>query len=283
MDYILDARNNRMGKRVDGVLKQSFVYSDKGQIIGEVNNELSEVRVFVYGEMEHSPEMMKIGFDHYRMIRDHLGSIRMVVNIQTGAIMQEMEYDTFGRVLRDTNPGFQPFGFAGGLYDRDTGLVRFGARDYDPEVGRWTSKDPILFNGGDTNLFGYVENDPVNWVDPEGMTKKNPGQVLESDPFAGGGGGPPASAPMGRISFPVEVQKGSNCPGSIGGRSYSGHALDRMQGRGITPSSVENTIKTGTSNVQPNGNIQYHDAGNNITVIINQNGGVVTVRPGPPK
>jgi RHS repeat-associated protein len=67
------------------------------------------------------------------------------------------------------SPGLQPFGYAGGLYDRDTGLVRFGARDYDPETGRWTAKDPIGFAGGDTNLYGYVANDPVNWVDPLGL------------------------------------------------------------------------------------------------------------------
>ncbi|MFP3960574.1 MAG: RHS repeat-associated core domain-containing protein [Spirochaetaceae bacterium] len=65
---------------------------------------------------------------------------------------QELTYDVFGRVLSDTAPGFQPFGFAGGLYDSDTGLLRFGARDYDPIVGRWTAKDPILFRGGQVNL-----------------------------------------------------------------------------------------------------------------------------------
>jgi uncharacterized protein RhaS with RHS repeats len=48
--------------------------------------------------------------------------------------------------------------------------VRFGARDYDPEVGRWTAKDPIGFSGGDTNLYGYVVGDPVNLVDPSGTT-----------------------------------------------------------------------------------------------------------------
>ncbi len=80
-----------------------------------------------------------------------------------------MDYDAWGNVILDSNPGFQPFGFAGGLYDQDTGLVRFGARDYDPEVGRWTVKDPILFAGGDSNLYGYVLDDPVNLIDPNGM------------------------------------------------------------------------------------------------------------------
>jgi hypothetical protein len=47
--------------------------------------------------------------------------------------------------------------------------VRFGARDYDPQVGRWTAKDPILFAGGDTNLYGYVLNDPVNLTDSDGL------------------------------------------------------------------------------------------------------------------
>ena len=46
--------------------------------------------------------------------------------------------------------------------------MRFGARDYDPSTGKWTAKDPILFNGGDTNLFAYALNDPVNWIDPAG-------------------------------------------------------------------------------------------------------------------
>ena len=61
-----------------------------------------------------------------------------------------------------------PFGFAGGLYDSDTGLVRFGARDYDPQIGRWTSKDPIQFEGGLANLYSYVGGDPVNRMDPSG-------------------------------------------------------------------------------------------------------------------
>jgi uncharacterized protein RhaS with RHS repeats len=47
-------------------------------------------------------------------------------------------------------------------------LTRFGARDYDAETGRWTAKDPILFAGGDANLYGYVLQDPVNFYDKNG-------------------------------------------------------------------------------------------------------------------
>ena len=105
----------------------------------------------------------------YRFITDHLGSVRLVVDAATGEVVQRMDYDAFGRVLQDTNPGFQPFGFAGGLYDDDTGLVRFGARDYDPYSGRWTAKDPVLFAGGDVNFYGYVGSDPINFIDPLGL------------------------------------------------------------------------------------------------------------------
>jgi RHS repeat-associated protein len=76
-------------------------------------------------------------------------------------------------VVLDTNPGFQPFGFAGGLHDRDTGLVRFGARDYDPVTGRWTTRDPKGFGGGDTNLYRYAHGDPVNRIDTTGRDDVN--------------------------------------------------------------------------------------------------------------
>jgi RHS repeat-associated protein len=98
--------------------------------------------------------------------RDTRGSFR---DVATGEIAHQMSYDEFGNVLADSNSGFQPFGFAGGLYDADTGLVRYGARDYDAMAGRWTATDPIGFAGGDTNLYAYVGNDPVNSIDPTGL------------------------------------------------------------------------------------------------------------------
>jgi RHS repeat-associated protein len=114
------------------------------------------------------------GSTTYRILSDHLGSVRLVVNTSTGAIAQRIDYDEFGNITSDTSPGFQPFGFAGGLYDADTGLTRFGARDYDAQIGRWTTKDPIGFGGGDGNLYGYVLNDPVNLMDADGFQAITP-------------------------------------------------------------------------------------------------------------
>jgi len=59
------------------------------------------------------------------------------------------------------------------LYDADTKLIRFGARDYDPATGRWTAKDPIRFDGDGPNLYGYTQNDPVNFVDLWGFLRRN--------------------------------------------------------------------------------------------------------------
>jgi RHS repeat-associated protein len=89
--------------------------------------------------------------------------------------VQILQYDEFGNRTVFSNTGeipteAQPFGFAGGLFDADTGLVRFGARDYEPQTGRWLAKDPALFGGAQTNFYVYVGNDPINKVDPGGRS-----------------------------------------------------------------------------------------------------------------
>ncbi|MFO1433224.1 MAG: RHS repeat-associated core domain-containing protein [Candidatus Competibacteraceae bacterium] len=172
IDYVIDAANRRVGKKVNGALVQGFLYQDQLKPIAELDGSGTLVSRFVYATRANVPEYLVKGGITYRIVTDHLGSPHFVVNVANGSIAQQMSYDEFGRVTLDTNPGFQPFGFAGGLYDRDTGLVQFGARDYDAETGRWTVKDPILFTGGDTNLYAYVMVDPVNFVDVAGLQCK---------------------------------------------------------------------------------------------------------------
>ncbi len=168
IDYLVDGQNRRVGKKVDGVLVQGFLYQDQLNPVAELDGEGNVVSRFVYGTRDNVPDYMTKGGSIYRIIADRLGSPRLVVDVATGTVVQEMSFGAWGEVLGDTNPGFQPFGFAGGLYDLDTRLVRFGARDYGPEAGRWFSKDPIRFASADSNLYRYVFGDPVNTVDPSG-------------------------------------------------------------------------------------------------------------------
>jgi RHS repeat-associated protein len=180
ISYAVDASGRRIAKRRDGQLEQGLLYGQGIAPLAELNPDGSVKSRFVYATGSNVPDYMVQGAATYRILVDQLGSPRAVVDAASGAVVQEMDFDEFGRVIRDTNPGFQPFGFAGGLYDADTGLVRFGARDYDPDTGRFTAKDPIGFAGGDTNLYGYVLSDPINWIDPSGLFLTEVGGAIDA-------------------------------------------------------------------------------------------------------
>lgn len=169
--YLIDGQNRRVGKTVSGVLQRRWLYDGQLRIVGEID-EAGTTTQYVYATRPNVPEVMIRDGLVYRLVTDHLGSLRLVVNASDGTVKQRMDYDEFGNVEASEfiASGWKvvPFGFAGGLYDRDTELVRFGARDYDAETGRWTAKDPIGFRGGDPDLFGYALRDPVNLADANG-------------------------------------------------------------------------------------------------------------------
>ncbi len=107
---------------------------------------------FEYADARMPFAMTKSGATYF-LAYDQVGTLRTVVNT-SGTVVKRIDYDSFGNVISDSDPTFTvPFGFAGGLYDKDTKLVRFGFRDYDPDTGRWTAKDPIGFAGGDTDIY----------------------------------------------------------------------------------------------------------------------------------
>jgi RHS repeat-associated protein len=173
--YPTDAEGRRVGKAVNGTAMRGWLYDANTNVIAELGPgagaQLSQViSRFVYGEGRTAPEYMQKGGVTYRLITDERGSVRLVANAVTGEVMQRLDYDAYGRVTTNTNPGFQPFGFAGGLYDDQTSLTRFGARDYDAETGRWTTKDPMGIGGGSLNLYEYASNDPLNRVDRSGLS-----------------------------------------------------------------------------------------------------------------
>ncbi len=161
IEYEVDAANQRAVKKVNGTVVSKWLYDGGLFPLAEQdgNNNLTAVYRGMF--------MVKGGVV-YRVLRDQLGSVRLVVDSATGQVVQRISYDAWGNVTEDTNPGFQPFGFAGGLYDSDTGLLRFGARDYDPQLGRWTAPDPLELAAG-TNRYVYSNNQPTSMIDPTGL------------------------------------------------------------------------------------------------------------------
>jgi RHS repeat-associated protein len=164
------ARTGGLGKKVGGTLTTGYLYQDALNVVAQLDANGNVVGRFVYATKPNVPDYYTTSSGVVlRIISYHLGSPRVVVNASTCAVAEQIDSDDFGNATNDTAPGTIPFGFAGGLSDKDTGLVRFGARDYDPSTGRWTTKDPVRLRGG-FNLYRYAVSDPVNRQDPSGRS-----------------------------------------------------------------------------------------------------------------
>ena len=130
MHYIVGGQNRRVGKKVNGSVTKKWIYQDQLNPVAELDSADNVVTRFVYGTRANPPKktggqvvpdyMLKDG-NTYRIVADHLGSVRLIVNINTGIIEQRIDYNEYGIEVTNTNPG--------GLSDVSTGLIRFGARD----------------------------------------------------------------------------------------------------------------------------------------------------------
>jgi RHS repeat-associated protein len=165
--YEVDGAGRRVAKRVDGRLVQGFAYHDALRPAAELDATGAVVARFVYGPSAWTLSYVERGGATLLVVTDQTGTPRLLVDAGSGEIMERLETDPWGRAEGASE--LLPFGFAGGLADPDTGLLRFGARDYDPVTTRWTARDPIGAASGDPNLYRYVLADPVNYVDLNGL------------------------------------------------------------------------------------------------------------------
>lgn len=125
--------------------------------------------------------------EYYLYHKDIFGSITGVTDyIMLNAVRKGYTYDSFGNIVSEKGSYLnfnQPYTYRGREWDPEIGLYYYRARYYDPTIGRFISRDPISFAGGDVNLYGYVQNNPVNKTDPLGLLVSPPSGHDVSDRF----------------------------------------------------------------------------------------------------
>jgi len=162
IEYAYDAQGQRVEKRVDGRLVQAYRWRDPLRLLEFFDGREWWRLAYDRERSGRAPVGVTNGRDSYLILADQLGTPLALVNLD-GNIVQTMRYDSFGNPLRGLQgPVRLPLGFAGGLFDADTGLTRFVWRDSNADTGRFTALDPLGAKGGDTDWYGYCVDDPVN-------------------------------------------------------------------------------------------------------------------------
>ena len=126
------------------------------------------VRTYLYlnGERVAVNNLYNTNHGQYYYGSDILGSVKLVTG-QAGQELKRIEYDIFGGIYKGASPYGLETGYTGKPYDSVTGLSDYGFRDYSPAYARFMTEDPIRDG---TNWFAYVGNNPVNWIDPWGLS-----------------------------------------------------------------------------------------------------------------
>ena len=157
--FVYDGLGHRVQETSNGTLIKQWIWCgtqlcEERDANGNVTN-----RFYAQGE--------QLAGVPYFYTRDHLGSIREMTDSNEN-VQAEYDYDPYGRVTEISGSISADFGFTGDFFHKATGLSLTIYRAYDPNLGRWLSRDPIGTNGG-INLYGYVGNDPTDWIDPFGL------------------------------------------------------------------------------------------------------------------
>jgi len=111
--------------------------------------------------------------------QDGLGTVTELTD-SNGAVAKAYAYDAYGNLLESPGTVEQPYTYTGREFDSESGLYYYRARYYDATTGRFLQNDPIGLRGG-LNVYRYVDNNPSNWTDATGLTKKDKTYGLPSD------------------------------------------------------------------------------------------------------
>ncbi len=169
--YKYDALHRRVSKTVGSVVT-NFVYNGD-ELIEERNATGGLLGDYVYSNRLDEVITMTRGANTYYYFQDRLGSVTEVLDT-AGLIKEKYTYDPYGTPSVVNSVITNPWRFTGRYYDQESGLYDYRARAYSPGLGRFLQRDPLGYYDS-MNLFEYVGNSPLNYIDPYGEDIMRPG------------------------------------------------------------------------------------------------------------
>lgn len=193
--YLYDALGNRIKKTSGSVVTKYIVDPNRTlpSVLAETNASGNITSYYVYGLGVISKI---VGTTAYFYQYDGLGST-VAITDKTGAVVNKYAYDDFGNLATNsTETVANPFKYVGkfGVATDLPDLLYMRARYYSPSVGRFINKDPIGLAGG-MNLYAYVGNNPLSWIDPGGLRQWAPDWIQRLILPYGNYGGPANTDP----------------------------------------------------------------------------------------
>ena len=181
VQYAHDGLGRRVARFLDGVQTHGYVWSGR-RLFAVVDPTGGLDQFFFYGHGRTPIAVMRANRIEL-LVTDQLGTPRATIDPATAQLTGRLETDPDGRVVHDSL-GLS-LGHAGGLVDPMTGLIEHGHRSYDPELARWTRRDPRLSTAILTNLHAYCSGDPINRIDPHGLQDSGSGVSVCSNEWLG--------------------------------------------------------------------------------------------------
>lgn len=177
--YEYDAIGRRLSKLDRSGALTYYVY-DGFNLVQEMDADGAVKATYIHGQMIDHPISMTRGGNVYYFLYDQLGSVLGLADA-TGTVVTAYRYDPWGNIITTTGSTVEnPFRFTGREWDADADLYYYRTRYYDPSVGRFISRDKIGLVGG-WNLYIYVDNKPIQLIDPNGLDWRLPGWIEDID------------------------------------------------------------------------------------------------------
>ncbi|HWO76924.1 MAG TPA: RHS repeat-associated core domain-containing protein, partial [Bacillus sp. (in: firmicutes)] len=149
-----------------------FHYDQNNNVAYETDQSGAVVASYTYGSENEPVSMFRGGKTYFYQLNGH-GDV-VALTDQTGAVVNTYTYDAFGTLVNQTGMVENPYTYAGYRYDKETGLYYLQSRYYNPETGRFLTRDTFEGTENDPfslNKYTYAYNNPINLVDSNG---KNP-------------------------------------------------------------------------------------------------------------